>query len=71
METLGYEGDPEAFHRGIIVTASLAAHAWADLGGEQKLAEALEAYWIPIIGPGGDHLLVDRFWPRTLCAIWR
>src|ERR1700675_210133 len=39
METLGFEGGPEAFHRGVIVTASLAADAWGDLVGVQKLAE--------------------------------
>jgi hypothetical protein len=26
-------------YRDVIVTASLAAHAWSDLGGEQELAE--------------------------------
>src|ERR1700692_4403028 len=39
MEALGFEGGPEAFHRSVVVAASLAAHAWGDLVGEQKLAE--------------------------------
>lgn len=40
MEALGFEGGPKAFHRGVIITASLAAHAWGDLVGEQKLAKS-------------------------------
>ena len=39
MEALRLEGGPEALHGGIIVTASLPAHASADLAGVQQLAE--------------------------------
>ena len=35
MEALGLECGPEALHGGIIVTASLPAHAGADLAGVQ------------------------------------
>ena len=39
MEALNLEGGPEALHGGVIVTASLPAHAGADLAGVQELAE--------------------------------
>jgi len=39
LEALGFEGGPEAFHGGVIVTAGLTAHAWGDLAGEQELAK--------------------------------
>jgi hypothetical protein len=39
VEALSLEGGPEALHGGIIVTASLPAHAGADLAGVQQLAE--------------------------------
>jgi len=39
LEALGFEGSPEAFHGGVIITASLAAHAWGDLVREQELAK--------------------------------
>ena len=39
MEALSLEGGPEALHGGVLVTASLPAHAGADLAGVQELAE--------------------------------
>jgi hypothetical protein len=39
VEALGLEGGPEALHGGVIVTASLPAHAGTDLAGVQELAE--------------------------------
>src|ERR1700722_8151995 len=39
MEALRLEGGPEALDGGVIVTASLSAHAGADLAGVQELAE--------------------------------
>ena len=40
VEALGFERGPEAFHRGVIVAAGLAAHAKSDLVGEQELTES-------------------------------
>ena len=39
VEALGFKGRPEAFHYGVIVTASLPAHAGKDLVEVQKLSE--------------------------------
>src|ERR1700722_8341321 len=39
MEALRLEGGPEALDGGVIVTASLPAHAGADLAGVQELAK--------------------------------
>ena len=39
VEALGLESGPETFHRGVIVTAGLAAHAGGDLVGDQELTE--------------------------------
>jgi hypothetical protein len=39
VEALGLEGGPEALHGGVIVTASLLAHAGTDLAGVRELAE--------------------------------
>ena len=39
MEALRLERGPETLHGGVIVTASLPAHAGADLAGVQELAE--------------------------------
>jgi len=39
VEALGFKGRPEAFHDGVIVTASLSAHAGKDLVEVQKLSE--------------------------------
>jgi hypothetical protein len=39
VEALGFESGPETFHRSVIVTTSLSAHAGGDLVGEQELAE--------------------------------
>ena len=39
VEALSLEGGPEALHGSVIVTASLPAHAGADLAGVQQLAE--------------------------------
>ena len=39
MEALSLKGGPEALHGSVIVTASLSAHAGADLVGVQELTE--------------------------------
>ena len=39
MEALRLEGGPETLHGGVIVTASLPAHAGANLAGVQELAK--------------------------------
>jgi hypothetical protein len=41
VEALGFKGSPEAFHGGVIITASLPAHAGGDLVEVQKLAEGV------------------------------
>jgi hypothetical protein len=40
LETLGFKRSKEAFHRRVIVAASLAAHAGLDLMGLKHLPEA-------------------------------
>ena len=39
VEALGFKGSPEALHHGVIITASLPAHAGKDLVEVQKLSE--------------------------------
>ena len=39
IDQFPFEGAPEAFHGGIVVTVALAAHGWHQFGGLERVAE--------------------------------